>query len=302
MAADRLTGTLQRGPFELSYGVEGQGVPVLVVGSAVYYPRTFSAGLRRHLRLAFVDHRGYGRATDTYGAEDMTLDRVVEDMEALRRHLDLGERVVVLGHSGHGYMALEYAKRYPEAVAAVALVGTGPSHRPEHLEQAERAWAEAVCPERKARFAADMSGLAAAVEADPDNRFVTFCLRMAARSWFDPAYDAAPLWQGVGVNLPVTTICGARPSVTSTSVPACPTSTGRCYSPWDASITWWRRWKPGRPTARCSATSRCGCSSAAATPRSWRSRPPSTPCCWSGSAPRDCCRRRAEPTSPAPWC
>lgn len=203
MGADRLTGTLQRGPFDLSYVVEGQGLPVLVVGSAVYYPRTFSTDLRRHLRLAFVDHRGYGRATGAYGPEDMTLDRVIEDMEALRRHLDLGERVVVLGHSGHGYMALEYAKRHPEAVAAVVVVGTGPSHRPEHMEQAERAWDEAVCPERKARFAADMSGLAAAVEADPDNRFVTFCLRMAARSWFDPDYDAAPLWQGVDVNLPV---------------------------------------------------------------------------------------------------
>ncbi|GAA0569726.1 alpha/beta hydrolase [Caenispirillum bisanense] len=198
-----LCGALQRGPFSLSFGVEGQGVPTLVIGSAVYYPRTFSADLRRHLRLAFVDHRGYGGTTGGYGADDITLDRVIEDMEALRRHLDLDERVVVLGHSGHGYMALEYAKRYPQHVAGVVMVGTGPSHGAADMALAERAWAEAVCPERKARYDADMSGLADAIAADPDNRFVTFCLRMAARSWFDPAFDAAPLWQGVTVNLPV---------------------------------------------------------------------------------------------------
>ena len=31
-------------------------------------------------------------------------------------------RVVVIGHSGHAYLALEYAKRYPAQVSHVALL------------------------------------------------------------------------------------------------------------------------------------------------------------------------------------
>jgi proline iminopeptidase len=192
-------GTVRSGAFDLGYSVEGSGRPALVIGSSVYYPRVFSADLRRHLRLAFVDHRGFARPSGAVTAAAWSLDAVLDDLETMRRHLDLG-RVVVIGHSGHGYMALEYAKRFPNAVTHVVMIATGPSHAPEPMALAERAWEEAVCPERKARFAADMARLPEAIAADPARRFVAFCLAMGARSWFDPAFDAAPLWEGVHVN------------------------------------------------------------------------------------------------------
>lgn len=200
-------GSLRRGPFRLGYAIEGQGATApaataLVIGSARYYPRIFSAALRRKLRLAFIDHRGFGAAEAAYGEEDMRLDAVLGDIEAMRQQLDLG-RVIVIGHSGHGYMALEYAKRFPEAVSHAVVIATGPSHGPVHAALTERHWQEAVCPERKARFAADMAKLPALLEAAPERRFISFCLAMAARSWFDPAFDAAPLWADVSVNMPV---------------------------------------------------------------------------------------------------
>jgi hypothetical protein len=52
-------GTVPAGPFRLRYRIEGEGRPAIVVGSSVYYPRVFSAGLRRRLRLVFLDHRGF---------------------------------------------------------------------------------------------------------------------------------------------------------------------------------------------------------------------------------------------------
>lgn len=195
-------GTLRCGPFELGYAVEGRGRPALVIGSAVYYPRTFSAALREALKLVFVDHRGFARPVGDAGAHDGGLEAVLEDMEQVRRHLGLDE-VVVIGHSGHGYMALEYAKRYPRHVSHVVLIATGPSHSAAHAALTERHWREAVCPARKARFEADMAGLADELAAAPERRFVTFCLRMGARSWHDPHFDARPLWDGVHVNMPV---------------------------------------------------------------------------------------------------
>lgn len=195
-------GTIRSGAFDLGFSIEGSGRTALVVGSALYYARTFSADLRRSLRLAFVDHRGFAPARGPVDPRDWSLDAILDDMELMRSRLDLG-RVVVVGHSGHGPMALEYAKRFPDRVSHVALVATGPSHAPAHMELAERDWRETVAPERKARFEAAMARLPEAIAADPDRRFVAFCLAMGARAWFDPAFDAAPLWEGVHVNTPL---------------------------------------------------------------------------------------------------
>ena len=199
-AAERKT--IRSGRYELGYSVEGEGTPALVIGSAVYYPRVFSQELRRSLRLIFADHRGFARLTDDAPPSKDDLDTVLADIDLVRQHLGL-EKVIIIGHSGHGYMALEYAKRYPQHVSHVVMIATGPSHSAAHNAATERYWQESVCPERKARLERDLAGLAAEIEAAPEKRFVAFCVRMGARSWYDHAFDAAPLWQGVHVNMPV---------------------------------------------------------------------------------------------------
>lgn len=188
-------GTIHSGPFELAYSIEGEGKPALVIGSAVYYPRVFSNDLRQSLKLVFADHRGFAQPMGAYTASDYTLDLV-------RRRLGL-EKVIIIGHSGHGYMALEYAKRYPQHVSHVVIIATGPSHGAAHQAATEQYWQESVCPERKAKLESDLAGLPAEIEAAPDKRFVAFCVRMGARSWYDHSFDAAPLWGGVHVNMPV---------------------------------------------------------------------------------------------------
>jgi proline iminopeptidase len=195
-------GTIRSGQFELAYTIEGQGKPAIVIGSAVYYPRTFSRDLRKSLQLIFVDHRGFAKAHGDLQPSDYTLDAVLGDIDLVRRHLR-HEEVIVIGHSGHGYMALEYAKRYSSYVSHVVMIATGPSHRPEHHEASERYWNESVCPERKVRLASDLALLPGEIEAAPEKRFITFCIRLGAKSWYDHSYDAAPLWQGVEVNMPV---------------------------------------------------------------------------------------------------
>jgi proline iminopeptidase len=199
-AAERKT--IRSGRYELGYSVEGEGTPALVIGSAVYYPRVFSQELRRSLRLIFADHRGFARLTDDAPPSKDDLDTVLSDIDLVRQHLGL-DRIVIIGHSGHGYMALEYAKRYPQHVSHVVMIATGPSHSAAHNAATERYWQESVCPERKARLERDLAGLPAEIEAAPEKRFVTYCVRMGARSWYDHAFDAAPLWQGIHVNMPV---------------------------------------------------------------------------------------------------
>lgn len=188
--------------FELGYRVEGEGVPVLVIGSAIYYPRLFSQELRKRLKLVFVDHRGFVRPPRDLEPGDYTLDRIVDDIERMREALDLRD-FVILGHSGHAFMAMEYALKYPDAVRRVALLNTAPTNSKERQEGSFRSFMETAGPERKAKFERDIAKLAAEVEADPARRFVHLLIRMEAHSFYNLAYDSAPLWDGVYTNMEI---------------------------------------------------------------------------------------------------
>src|SRR5688572_13592307 len=101
------SGFVEREGFKIAYTVEGAGRNTLVLGSALYYPRTFSMNLRRHLRFAFADHRGFAAAPKKITSSSFQLDTILDDFEVVRERLDLGV-VIAVGHSGHAYMALEY--------------------------------------------------------------------------------------------------------------------------------------------------------------------------------------------------
>lgn len=193
-------GVVRSGAFDLGYQIEGQGEPVLVVGSAIYYPRTFSQALREKLRFVFLDHRGFAKPSRPACTGDFGLDRVVDDVELVRSLLGLG-KITILGHSGHGYMALEYARRYPQHIGKVVVVGTGPSHAARHMQAAEERWRAEADDDRKQVFEEDMAKLPLDLAAHPEKRFIAYCIRMSARSWFNPRFDATSLWRGVHVNM-----------------------------------------------------------------------------------------------------
>ncbi len=77
--------------------------------------------------LVFYDHRCNGRSK---GAEvsTMTWENLIADADALREKLGF-EKWAVLGHSFGGYVALEYALRYPNRLSHLVLVDTGGDSR-----------------------------------------------------------------------------------------------------------------------------------------------------------------------------
>lgn len=198
MSTPRSIGTLERDGFTLSHTIEGTGLPTLVIGSHVYYPRTFSAALRQHLRLVFADHRGFGRCRRPVTTNDFELPVLVADVEALREHLGL-PKVLVVGHSGHGHLALAYAKAHPERVLGVVVLAMSPDSSPGSQAAADRYLEESADPERKRLLEASMQTLSQAIERDPERRFIAYCLASGPRIWFHPTFDAAPLWAGVEV-------------------------------------------------------------------------------------------------------
>lgn len=109
------------------------------------YKPVFSS-LCDRLQLVYFDLRGQGRSAR--GAkETYTLDNNVEDMEALRQYLGL-DKIVVIGTSYGGMVALSYAVRYPENVQCLIAIATAADYR--FLQRAKENLAAKGTPEQQA--------------------------------------------------------------------------------------------------------------------------------------------------------
>jgi pimeloyl-ACP methyl ester carboxylesterase len=105
------------------------GPPVCRVPHPTLPPSREGGVLAELGRVVTVSPRGLGGSSAGAGRPDLTFGRLVEDLEAIRRHLGLA-RWLLHGASGGGEVLLRYALRYPEAVAAMVLVSCPPGfHR-----------------------------------------------------------------------------------------------------------------------------------------------------------------------------
>jgi proline-specific peptidase len=79
-------------------------------------------GLAEGRQIVLYDQSGCGRSAQPADLALYTVDRYVEEVEAVRRFLGF-DKVIVLGHSWGGLLAPAYAAAYPDRVEAVILAG-----------------------------------------------------------------------------------------------------------------------------------------------------------------------------------
>jgi proline iminopeptidase len=105
----------------------GSGASLFVVhggpGASHDYFLPHLVPLARTNRLIFIDERGSGRSERLENAKLYTVERMVEDVEAVRRALALG-KIALLGHSFGGVLAQAYAFKYPENLSSLILCST----------------------------------------------------------------------------------------------------------------------------------------------------------------------------------
>jgi proline iminopeptidase len=118
------------GGVELAYDTIGRGVAVLVMHGGLgldhTYFRPYLDPLAEAAELTFYDHRGHGRSSAVDDWRGIDHGTFADDADALREHLG-HERIVVFGHSYGGFLAQEYALRYPERLAGLVLCSTAPA-------------------------------------------------------------------------------------------------------------------------------------------------------------------------------
>jgi len=107
----------------LYYRMTGAGTPVVYIhgaaGTGQLFANQFQA-FRDIARCYFIDLPGHGQSRNT---GELSLKNYADAVAGLIQNL--GESVVLLGHSMGGAIAIEVALRRPKLLRALVLVGTG---------------------------------------------------------------------------------------------------------------------------------------------------------------------------------
>ena len=154
------------------------GKPALVVhggpgsGCSEWHRRLFDPVA---YRVVLFDQRGCGRSAPHASApatdlESNTTWKLIEDMEALRRHLEV-DRWLVLGGSWGSTLALAYAKQHPERVSEMILFGVTTGRHAE-FDWLFRGGVAVFFPEQWARLRAALP------DCETDSSVVESCRRL----------------------------------------------------------------------------------------------------------------------------
>jgi 3-oxoadipate enol-lactonase len=128
----------------LAWRAVGEGRPLLLVNgyaaTGADWDPAFLAALGEAFRVVCPDNRGMGESE--LGGEELTIDGMAADLEALLDALGI-ERATVVGWSMGGFLAQRLAARAPGRVAALALLATDPGG-PDSVLAAAADWARLV--------------------------------------------------------------------------------------------------------------------------------------------------------------
>lgn len=132
----------------------GAGEPIVVVhGGPVLehgYLLPYLAPLAEAYELIFYDQRLSGRSAGTADPESIRLTTFVDDIEALREALGLGQ-IHLMGHSWGGLLAMRYAIRYGDTLRSLVLLDSMAASS-ELWQAEEAALAERITPEAQAEL------------------------------------------------------------------------------------------------------------------------------------------------------
>jgi proline iminopeptidase len=108
----------------LYYERMGSGPTVLIVPGRLFLARDLAPLARRHT-LIMYDMRNRGRSSRVEDGALLTIQKDIEDLEAVRRHFKV-ERFVPVGYSYLGFMVVLYAMEHGDRVERLVQLGPVP--------------------------------------------------------------------------------------------------------------------------------------------------------------------------------
>lgn len=190
------SGTVDRDGLVLDWVREGSGIPMLIVGPPRYYQRVFPDELRRNFEIVFGNIRIFVPPPQGYKVTTLTRDTYSDDIEAIRQAAGV-VRPVVVGHSIAGTMALEYARRYPDSVRGVVAIGALPVGTKKQMQHLGEFFEHDADAERRAAHDRNFASRRVPTAVTTGRDFADLYIANGALYWYDPSFDASPLWEGV---------------------------------------------------------------------------------------------------------
>jgi pimeloyl-ACP methyl ester carboxylesterase len=129
---------------QIAYTDEDEGFPLLFIHGFPLNRSVWSnqvGAFRSRHRVIAPDLRGFGESDSTAGP--VAMSRYAEDIWALMQRLGTGP-VILAGHSMGGYIALDLANRYPQAIRGLVLISTKSGKDTPEAAAKRRALAEKV--------------------------------------------------------------------------------------------------------------------------------------------------------------
>jgi len=173
----------------------GRGPPLVVVhggpGASHDYLLPSLYRLASSYRLVFIDERGSGRSPRLEDPKQYTVEKMADDVEAVRMALQLG-KIALLGHSYGGVVVQAYAFKYQANLSHLILASTFSSTR--ELNEALGRMKQAMPADRRARLEAlEKAGLFGKGEVWEHGRYTDEYAKLAWGVGYFPAlYGARP--------------------------------------------------------------------------------------------------------------
>jgi proline iminopeptidase len=196
------SGTINVDGFELSYEMEGTGIPCVIIMEAQAMKRALSQDLRNHIQLIFFEGRAGAPYDESFDISTITFVDFVDDVERVRKHLGF-ERVCVFGQSIWGLVALEYGRKYPENTSHIIMNGTPPyiGGMDDYLKMTSAYFESHASDERKAAHKENWERGGENIKEAPKGRAsIQTYITNGALYWHDPKYDCSWLFEGVTWN------------------------------------------------------------------------------------------------------
>ena len=196
-------GSIQIDKSSLDFVVEGKGKDCLLIGSSIYYPRTFSAELRKHLKIHFVDLKWFAKGYQKEDLSQVDIASIVEDVEQIRKELGL-KKPLLMGHSIHGTIATEYVKAHPHAVSGLVVIGS-PSQWGNEVYNQKAAELWSTASEERKQIQEENWGKSQEIDRLTGQEEASARYNnMSPQYWYNPRYDASWLWEDMTVHSALT--------------------------------------------------------------------------------------------------
>ena len=109
---------------KIYYQVAGRGTPLIMIHAGVADSRQWKnefAHFSKSYRVLRYDMRGYGKSEPVEG--DFSN---LKDLLSVLEYLGFNERLILMGCSMGGGLAMDFALEYPTKVKALIMIGSGP--------------------------------------------------------------------------------------------------------------------------------------------------------------------------------